>query len=125
MPRTRIECGVVLFVDTGLGPGPRQNDGARDLPDDDGQISSRFSRAQARCRPRHAQKSPRRKTNFANGFRLVGVVRPLLPQDFTSVFQKNMIVCAHPAPAGGAYRDRHGRWGRDAVDAAALRGEQC
>jgi hypothetical protein len=22
-------------------------------------------------------------------------------------------------PAGGAYRDRHGRWGRDAVDAKA------
>jgi hypothetical protein len=25
----------------------------------------------------------------------------------------------HPAPARGAYRDRHGRWVRDAVDAAA------
>jgi hypothetical protein len=25
----------------------------------------------------------------------------------------------HPVPAGGAYRDRHGRWVRDAMDAAA------
>jgi hypothetical protein len=25
----------------------------------------------------------------------------------------------HPAPARGAYRDRHGRWAREAVDAAA------
>ncbi len=25
----------------------------------------------------------------------------------------------HPAPAGGAYRDRHVRWARDAMDAAA------
>ena len=25
----------------------------------------------------------------------------------------------HPAPARGAYRDRHGRWVRDAMDAAA------
>jgi hypothetical protein len=25
----------------------------------------------------------------------------------------------HPAPARGAYRDRHGRWAREAVDATA------
>ena len=30
-----------------------------------------------------------------------------------------MIVWAHPAPAGGAARDRHGRWERDAMDAEA------
>jgi hypothetical protein len=27
-----------------------------------------------------------------------------------------MIISAHPASTGGAYRDRHGRWQRDAVD---------
>ena len=27
-----------------------------------------------------------------------------------------MVDCAHPASTGGAYRDRHGRWKRDAVD---------
>jgi hypothetical protein len=27
----------------------------------------------------------------------------------------------HPAPARGAYRDRHGRWARDAMDALAAR----
>jgi hypothetical protein len=29
----------------------------------------------------------------------------------------------HPAPAGGAFRDRHGRWARDAVDAFGARDE--
>jgi hypothetical protein len=36
-----------------------------------------------------------------------------------SVFQKNMFSSPHPAPTGGAYRDRHGRWMRDAMDAQA------
>ena len=31
-----------------------------------------------------------------------------------------MIVCAHPASTGGAYRDRHGRWEREAVDVRVL-----
>jgi len=31
-----------------------------------------------------------------------------------------MIVSAHPASTGGAYRDRHGRWKRDAVDEEVL-----
>jgi hypothetical protein len=42
----------------------------------------------------------------------------------TSVFQKFMIVFAYPASARGTYRDRHGRWKRGAVDAAALPDEQ-
>ncbi len=31
-----------------------------------------------------------------------------------------MIVSPRPASAGGAYRDRHGRWKRDAVDVRGL-----
>jgi hypothetical protein len=38
----------------------------------------------------------------------------------SSVFQKYMFILSHPASAGGAYRDRHGRWKRDAVDARRL-----
>jgi hypothetical protein len=34
-----------------------------------------------------------------------------------------MIVSARPAPRGGALRDRHGRWRRDAMDAGRVRGE--
>jgi hypothetical protein len=29
---------------------------------------------------------------------------------------KSKAKCAHPVPTRGAYRDRHGRWVRDAVD---------
>jgi hypothetical protein len=32
---------------------------------------------------------------------------------------KSPLQTRHPAPARGAYRDRHGRWARDAMDAAA------
>jgi hypothetical protein len=34
-------------------------------------------------------------------------------------FSEIVIILAHPASAGGAYRDRHGRWKRDAMDALA------
>jgi hypothetical protein len=49
---------------------------------------------------------------------------PALPsQKLSSVFPKIMLSPAHPAPIGGAARDRHGRWERDAMDAwAALDG---
>jgi len=32
-----------------------------------------------------------------------------------------MIISRHPASARGAYRDRHGRWKRDAVDVRVLK----
>jgi hypothetical protein len=57
----------------------------------------------------------RRKTNFASGFNLIWPVQPLREKYSASVFQKTMIVSAHPASTRGAYRDRHGRWKRDAV----------
>jgi len=40
-------------------------------------------------------------------------------ENFTSVLQNYVIVCAHPASTGGAFRDRHERGRRDAVDARA------
>jgi hypothetical protein len=44
-------------------------------------------------------------------------VKPPAKKYPSSIFPKIMIVSAHPASAGGAYRDRHGRRKRDAVDA--------
>jgi hypothetical protein len=53
----------------------------------------------------------------ANRLRLIrNHVKPRREKYFTSVFQKHMILSAHPASTRGAYRDRHGRWKRDAVD---------
>src|SRR5258706_1376026 len=52
-----------------------------------------------------------------------------LVERVSSPISKNIFVPAHPKsllelrpsrPARGAYRDRHGRWARDAVDAAAF-----
>ena len=34
-------------------------------------------------------------------------------------YPKSPLQVSHPAPMRGAYRDRHGRWARDAMDAAA------
>jgi len=47
-------------------------------------------------------------------------VQPLLQRD--SGFRLTQIKSTTPPsrPARGAYRDRHGRWARDAVDAAAV-----
>jgi hypothetical protein len=54
----------------------------------------------------------------ANQLRLIrSRVKPSGEKYFSSVFQKFMIVSAHPASTGGAYRDRHGRGKRGAVDA--------
>ena len=33
-------------------------------------------------------------------------------------YPKSLLQTRHPVPARGAYRDRHGRWVRDAMDAA-------
>src|SRR5690349_339395 len=52
-------------------------------------------------------------------------VKPCRPKYFSSVFRKNMIVSAHPVPARGAFRDRHERWARDAMDAATRNDEAC
>jgi hypothetical protein len=49
---------------------------------------------------------------------------PLSEKYFSSVLQKCMIVSAHPASTGGAYRDRHGRWKRGAVDVKLFSGRE-
>src|SRR6185312_15040782 len=44
-------------------------------------------------------------------------VNPSCEKYFPSVFRKNVIISPHPESARGTYRDRHGRWMRDAMDA--------
>jgi len=52
---------------------------------------------------------------------LIGIVVKTSREKYSSsVFRKYVIVCAHPASTGGAYRDRHGRWEREAVDVGVL-----
>src|SRR5471030_3040568 len=46
------------------------------------------------------------------------------PAPFAKIFlfsrtPNQIYISCHPVPHRGAYRDRHGRWARDAVDAAA------
>jgi len=50
-------------------------------------------------------------------FRFIRInVNPLHQKYSASAFRKIMIVSARPRPARGTYRDRHGRWARDAMD---------
>src|SRR6202012_2732304 len=66
-----------------------------------------------------AQDRVRQKSDFMNQFKLIWAVQPRYGKYSYSVFQKLVIYFAHPASTRGAYRDRHGRWKRDAMDAAA------
>jgi hypothetical protein len=48
-----------------------------------------------------------RKRNAYNTMQRQSVVRTRSPKYFTSVLQKNVIICRHPASMQRAYRDRH------------------
>jgi hypothetical protein len=58
----------------------------------------------------------REKSNFVKRFNADSTVQSLRKKYFASIFQKFVIFSRGPAPAGGALRDRHGRWARDAMD---------
>ena len=55
---------------------------------------------------------------------LRNAVKPSSQKYFASVFQNCVIVSAHPASIRGAFRHRHERGKRDAVDALVSRGER-
>jgi len=64
----------------------------------------------------------RRSAHPGKSLRLIGnLVNPLREKYSSSVFQKHVVISPHPASARGAYRDRHGRWKRDAVDVRMLK----
>jgi hypothetical protein len=44
-------------------------------------------------------------------------------KNFSSAFPKDVVVFAHPASTRGAFRDRHGRGKRDAMDMRAAHDE--
>jgi hypothetical protein len=53
---------------------------------------------------------------FLNHLNPITPVQPPPQKYSSSIFPKSMFLSAHPASPGGAARDRHGRWRRDAVD---------
>jgi hypothetical protein len=70
------------------------------------------------------------KSNFCIGLRQIDPtgksllifrnrVKPLLQKYFASRHPNQMHIKNRLVPPGGAYRDRHGRWGWDAVDVRA------
>jgi hypothetical protein len=59
--------------------------------------------------------------DLLNGIRLMLPVQSLLAKIFPFLFDPNhFYISRHPGPHRGAFRDRHGRRARDAMDADAL-----
>jgi hypothetical protein len=59
----------------------------------------------------------RAKTSiFPDHFNLIFPVQSPTQKYSTSIFPKFVFLSPHPDSPGGAARDRHGRWKRDAVD---------
>jgi hypothetical protein len=69
----------------------------------------------------HASRMVPAAARRANHFALSEIMSsPIGKKYSSSIFPKYVIILRHPASAGGAYRDRHGRWERDAVDVRRL-----
>jgi hypothetical protein len=67
----------------------------------------------------------RQTTNLSNGINAIPPVQsPLQKFSTLPVGQIIFTNLRHPALSRGAFRDRHGRWVRDAVDAAAAQDER-
>jgi hypothetical protein len=65
------------------------------------------------------------KSNFFKPFNLIWVVQP--PREKFFAFAVGQIISTsspRPASSRGAFRDRHGRWVRDAMDALAAQDER-
>jgi hypothetical protein len=60
---------------------------------------------------------------FAKLFRLIWVVQPCGKYSACAVGQINSTYSGVPRSSGGAFRGRHGRWARDAMDVAMSRDE--
>src|SRR3984885_5924807 len=64
----------------------------------------------------------RQKSNFINPINAESTVQSPRLKYFTfAVGQIIFRTSRHPVPSRGAYRDRHGRWARGAIDALAAR----
>jgi hypothetical protein len=66
---------------------------------------------------KRGQNRPRQNANFARRFK--PIVKPKGEDVSRFPKMKSGVWSAHPATTRGAYRDRHGREVRDAVDAKA------
>jgi hypothetical protein len=84
----------------------------------DGQISSR-SAHDATFKSRSGRGNRvRGKTNFVSRFNSIEPFSLLTKDISIYEYRKSCIKLRHPASAGGAYRDRHGRGSGNAMDAA-------
>jgi len=64
----------------------------------------------------------RQKSNFPSQINTESTVQSVASKYFAFIVGQIISMNSpHPAPARGAYRDRHGRWARDAMDALAAR----
>ena len=69
------------------------------------------------CGVGEAKNGARQNAIFARGLNVIGLFKPIIEN--ISLFQKikSGVWSAYPATTRGAYRDRHGRRQRDAMDA--------
>jgi hypothetical protein len=83
---------------------------------DDGQISCEWVTPPCHRGQKRTAKPVAPKRQFRLSVQAHPDRQPSCHKNTASVFQKNVIVFAHPASTRGAYRDRHGRRVRDAMD---------
>jgi len=90
-----------------------------------GRISAIWPCAASPVRDFNGENRCAERANFVSSFKLICPVQPRARK--YSYLRKSEIMglCAHPASAGGAYRDRHGRGKRDAMDALVSPDERC
>jgi hypothetical protein len=86
----------------------------------DGRIDTDFDRRRARRSLSTHENHLRQKTNFSNRFNPIPPVQSCREKYSAFVFSEIDASYSHPALERGAFRDRHERWAREAVDASGL-----
>jgi hypothetical protein len=84
-----------------------------------GKSVDRFAERRKEVPAGKAHKTVAPKNQFREHAQIVPVIHARCLKYSTSVFRKYMFVFARPASPEGAFRDRHERWVRDAMDVAA------
>jgi len=78
-----------------------------------------FLRAASLARPGSDRNRVRVKLNLLKRFNLIWAVQSLAAKYFVSHPPSTVAISAPFRPARGAFRDRHERWARNAVDAGS------
>jgi hypothetical protein len=90
----------------------------------DGQSSPIFSRGITLRRQAHSRIRVRANCDLPNHFNVIGLSSPLAKNISLSPSGKSNLRLPPSRLTRGAYRDRHGRWVRDAMDALAPQDER-